>query len=219
MKILAKYHSGLDVLGDGVNWNFTPLNIVGSNGGWIKLAPTLWASETYFDLAGLSMDDKTIFPSGITCQQGSTYRLTDGNAGDSILVFDVLTSIPIDISTTSPDLSNWTNVGAGFPGSTLNWEHVLYARTQRWTLDLDTAGGFPLKADEWQSGSMSPTASDRVYSYRVIVLAPLAGSNLSRVVTASARHVMEVDVKAEPEYEYLMRLKRSYDLQQQPDVD
>lgn len=219
MKILAKYHSALDVTGAYPDYDFTPVDQTGSNDNWTRLNGQLFVSETYFDLGGLSMDDKTIFPSGITCQRGSIAQIRTGAAGDSYLVMDVLTSIPIDVSPTNLQVVNWFNVGPGFPGSTLNWEHVLYARCQRWTLDLDTAGGFPLKADEWQMGSLSPTASDRVYSYRVVFLSPLLGSPATRFITQSARHVMEVDVKEEPTYEYLMRLKRSYDLQQQPDVD
>jgi len=219
VKILAKYHSALDVTGAAGLFDFTPVNQIGSNDNWTRLNGQVFVSDTYIDLGGLSMDDKTIFPSGITVQRGSISQMRDGSAGDSYLVMDVLTSIPIDVSPLNFDVVNWFNLGVGWPGTTLNWEHVLYARCQRWTLDLDTGAGFPLKADEWQMGSMSPTASDRVYSYRVVLLTPQPQSGISRYISSSARHVLEVDVKEEPEYEYLMRLKRSYDLQQEPDVD
>jgi len=45
------------------------------------------------------------------------------------------------------------------------------------------------------------------------------GNTSNRILTPSGRHVMQVDAIAEPEFQYLMRLKRSYDLQQTPDVD
>lgn len=218
MKVLAKYHSSLDVTQTSTNnYDFTPVGIVGSNMDWTKISGQIFASETFFDLKGLAIDDKTIFPTGITCQRGGLSTQTGAAAGDNYVVLDVITSIPVAVEFGSVVINNWFNVGPGFPGSTLNFEHVLYMRGQRWTTDLDTNNQFPLKADEWQAGSMSPTASDRLYSYRVVLIG--TNSTAVRLNTASARHVLQVDTKEEPTYEYLMRLKRSYELQQSPDVD
>ena len=215
MKVLAKYHSALDITQAAPNnYDFTTVNQVGSNSSWERISGQIFVSETFFDLAGLALDEKTIFPSGITCQRGNSALLEAATPGDNFIMLDVLTSIPVDLAN---DVLNWFNVGAGFPGSTLNFEHVLYMRGQRWTVDVDTNSQFPLKADEWQSGSMSPTASDRVYSYRVVLVN--TGNSSARIITPSGRHVMQVETKEEPTYEYLMRLKRSYDLQQSPDVD
>ncbi len=218
MKVLAKYHSALDITQTGPNdYDLTVVNTIGSNMSWAKVTGQLFVSEEYFDLAGLAMDNKTIFPSGITVQRGRVPNITGGAVpGDNIQILDVITSIPIDVNDLTV-LNNWINVGPGFPGSTLNFEHVLYFRGVRWTTDLDTNNAFPMKADEWQAGSMSPTASDRLYSYRLVVVSLNAAA--TRIVSTNARHVLQVDVAEEPEYSYMMRLKRSYDLQQQPDVD
>ena len=218
MKVLAKYHSALDVTQTSPNnYDLTTVSQYGANMGWSKLVGQIFVSETYFDLKGLAIDDKTLFPTGIVCQRGNVGQMDGAAAGDSYIMFDVLTSIPIDTSSASQDIINWFNVGPGWPGSTLNFEHVLYMRGQRWTTDLDTNNQFPIKIDEWQSGSMSPTASDRVYSYRVVLIG--LGATATRVITPSGRHVMQIEGKEEPTYEYLMRLKRSYELQQSPDVD
>jgi len=215
MKVLSKYHSALDITQAAPNnYQLTAVSQVGSNTQWDRISGQIFVSESYFDLAGLAMDDKTIFPSGITCQRGNSPLLEAATPGDNFIMLDVLTSIPVDIPN---DVLNWFNVGPGFPGSTLNFEHVLYMRGQRWTVDVDTNSQFPLKADEWQAGSMSPTASDRVYSYRVVLVN--TGNSSARIITPTGRHVMQVETKEEPTYEYLMRLKRSYDLQQSPDVD
>lgn len=218
MKILTKFHSILDVEGGGSTWNFKAVPLLGANQGWKNLTSGLFISETYFDLAGLAMDDKTITPAAMTVQYGTFPAAEDGVAGDVFEVLDVLTSIPIDTDDVTT-IAQWLYQGPGMVGTSLNFEHVLYCRRQRWTLDLDTNVGFFLKADENQSGSMMPTASDRIYSYRLVVILPRAASTLSRVATQTARHIMQVDVTEEPTYEYLMRLKRSYDLQQSPDVD
>ena len=215
MKVLAKYHSALDITQAGPNnYDLTAVSQVGSNTQWEKITGQIFVSMTFFDLGGLAMEEKTVFPSGITCQRGNSPLLEAAAPGDNFIMLDVLTTIPIDITN---DVLNWFNVGAGFPGSTLNFEHVLYMRGQRWTVDVDTNSSFPLKADEWQSGSMAPTASDRVYSYRVVLVN--TGNSSTRIITPTGRHVMQVDVIEEPTFEYLMRLKRSYDLQQEPDVD
>jgi len=218
MKTLVKYHSALDLTQSAPNnYDLTPVGQLGSNMDWTKISGQIFCSETYFDLAGIAMDDKTIFPSGITSQLGSLSTQFGAAAGDNFVVLDVITSIPIEVEFGSTVISNWFNMGPGFPGTTLNFEHVLYCRGQRWTTDLDTNNQFPIKADEWQCGSMSPTASDRLYSYRVVLVG--LGATATRIVTHSARHVMQVDVSEEPTYQYLMRLKRSYDLQYEPDVD
>lgn len=218
MKVLSKYHSILDVTGAGTTWDLTPIGTITSNQGWTRRSPQIFTSEAFIDLAGLAMDDKTIFPTGITVQRGSFPFIQGGIPGDFYFVWDMLTSIPIDMSDANV-ISQLLYVGQGFPGTVLNFEHVLYARGQRWVVDLDTNQQAPLKADEFQFGSMSPTASDRVYSYRMVFVGVQAASTATRLNTSNARHVLQVDTKEEPTYEYLMRLKRSYDLQQQPDVD
>lgn len=220
MKILAKYHSPLWVrAADPVTEDFSFVDpaLGPYNNGWSKLEPKIFISETYFDLAGLAMDEKTIFPDAITVQRGMVGGLKDGRAGDSYLVFDILTTIPVERTTA---YVYWALFGAGFPGTSLNWENVLYSRLQRYTLDNDTGQVFVMKADECQSGSMMATASDRVYSYRMVIIQPGPGtSTLTEMTAPSVRHVMQVSTKEEPTYEYLMRLKRSYDLQQSADVD
>lgn len=216
MKVLTKYHAPLDITQSGPNDYDLTTGVI-KNSGWEKYNGQLFVSETFFDVGGLAMEEKTIFPQGIVVQQGSPGLMLGSAAGDSYLVWDVLTSIPIDTALPSLDLIRWIDYGPGFPGGKLNFEHVLFSRYQRWTTDLDTNNQFPIKIEEWQAGSMSPTASDRIYSYRVVLVG--LGASATRILAPSVRHVMQVDTKEEQLYEYLMRLKRSYDLQQVPDVD
>lgn len=216
MKILSNEHSVLDVTKTGPNWDFTVLNIQGSNSGWEKVPGTtdLFISSSYIDLAGLNIDSKTVFPTAINVQR-STFPAMGGPAiaGDAYQVLDVLTSIPVDL-TDFATFSDWLYIGPGMSGTSLNFEHVLYARRQRWCADLDTQSAFALKADESQFGSMSPTASDRIYSYRMVWIVETTGSPWNRLYTSNVRHIMSCETAEEPTYQYIMRLKRSYDLQQ-----
>ena len=219
MKVLDKTHSALfleTVPGSGV---FTFGASPGFNSNWRELGGItgFFASETFFDMAGMTMDDKTIYIDGITTQSCGNTIFGDGAAGDSIVVYDILTSIPVDLEDANVR-SKLLNFGLGFPASILNFEHVLYQRRRRYTLDLDTAAAFMMVAEDDQSGSLSPTASDRIYSYRCAQIYDISGT-VSSLTLTPVRHLIQSSMKEEPTYEYLMRLKRSYDLQQTSDVD
>ena len=86
----------------------------------------------------------------------------------------------------------------------------------RYGIELDFGGAFPVLSEEHQSGSLSPTASDRIYSYRLLIVGAVGDTS---VVLPPVRHLISAEAKEEPEYQHMMRLKRSYDLQNEPDVD
>jgi hypothetical protein len=173
-----------------------------------------FSSATYFDLAGMSMEEKTIYLEAATVQQAGIL-LVGGATGDNVVIWDIMTSIPIDITNANVQ-EDIVNRGLGFSGSTLNFEHVLYQRMTRYGIDLDFGGSFPVIAEQHQSGSLSPTASDRIYSYRLLVVGAVLDTT---VVVPPVRHLISANPKEEPTFEHIMRLKRSYDLQQSYDED
>jgi hypothetical protein len=65
-------------------------------------------------------------------------------------------------------------------------------------------------AKDFSSGE--PTAVDKLHCYRIVQV-PGAGDNASLYVPA-ARFYLTAVIAGEPDLEYLMRLKRSYELQQ-----
>lgn len=189
-----------------------------SGSDWIQSAHYnyLFYNQQYIDLKGVSLDEKTVFIQAATVQRGTYHYILPAAAGDRIYIWDIMTSIPIDIASQSVQ-NDISNRGLGMLGTTLNYEHVLYNRMQVFSYDLDMVNGTALLADESQSGSLAATASDRIYCYRVVSFST-AGDTAGGVI-APVRYLLNVQEKEEPDYEYLMRLKRSYDLQQQPDVD
>lgn len=211
MKTLAQYHNYLEVSKTVGGYAIT-------NGiGWEKYATSYFVSETYFDLGGLTKDDKTLMIDAATVQRGATHSSSQAGAGDYFVIWDVMTSIPINI--TSTNIVNLAQKGGyGFPGdgNQLNFEHVLYQRMQRFAFDLDFQNAIPVLVDNVQSGSLEPTASDRIYCYRIVLMESVGDSLLT---IAPARLLINANTKEEPTYEYLMRLKRSYDLQQSLDRD
>lgn len=217
MKTLVKYHTALFADRDPAIVGVYDLNTSqGYSQGWRKVGPTTFVSEVILDLAGVAMEDETIFFDGITVQEGGIGNAITGQAGDSFVVLDIVSSIPLDID---GDFGNILLHGAGFPfGGKSNFDHIQYSRTNRFTLDLDTSAAFAFKASSEQSGSLYPTASDRLYIYRLVSIFDFSNA-LTSMGVASSRVVFAVNTKEEPTYQYLMRLKRSYDLQQEPDVD
>jgi len=214
VKTLAKYHDALFATIAG--GTATIDNSLVSN-GWTSPANGLFVSETYFDLAGLSMDEETIFFEGMAVQQAGIPAIT-GAAGDNYILYDIMSSIPVDTSNLLL-LGNLSVRGIGYPGSELNYEHVLYSRTRRYTLDLDTTARMAMLALDEQSGSMAPTASDRIYCYRIVLIDASTLASAANINVQPARYLIQAIPKEEPEFQYLMRLKRSYDLQQSHDED
>lgn len=213
MKTLAKEHNFLQMDGIELTWDVVPA----ASSGWRQFSTNGAISSTYFDLSGMSMKEKTLFfeASGV---QSTSPPATDqgGAAGDSLVILDIMTSTPL----TDAQLGIFFTVG-NFSGSTITWTETIYARHQLWARTLNEAGlSYMVMLNEEQYGSMSPTASDRVYSYRVVVPAGvIGGPGATSMYVYPARHILRAEAKEEPDHEYIMRLLRSYELQQEPDVD
>ena len=190
-----------------------------SGNGWRQPTPGfgLAVNTMYFDLAGMAIDDKTLFFEGAAVQDVQNPFVFNQAPGDTITLVDVMSAIPL----TDAEYSNLTvygNLAQNPLGNSLTFDQTIYLRIRSYTVDLDTAtwGSMVLVSDN-QMGSLSPTASDRVYCARVV----LAGTPTAatRIDVLGCRYLLRATPKEEAEYEYLMRLKRSYELQQEPDRD
>ena len=189
--------------------------ITSGSTGWRNLDPVagVFVCDSYIDLAGLSLEQETVFFDAGMVQQSNLDSLTVAGAGEGILIIDLMTSIPLSDN----DLLVGAAPGIGFPGSRINFEHVIFARSNFLRADLDMAQLALVPLRSFQYGSMNATASDRIYCYRMVFvdLAAPAGT----LFISNARHLLIANPTKEPEYQYIMRLKKSYDLQQSSDVD
>jgi hypothetical protein len=219
MKTLLKYHAPLYVTKTAPgDFDITPVaGQDGYNDGWTKLDGLVFASERILDCAGLAMEEETLFFDGITVQEGGTTNTIAGGAGDSYITFDIVSTVPLNLGN---DFASMIFFGAGFPGGGVaNFEHIPYAKNTRYTLDLDTAAAFAFKVSSEQYGSMEPTASDRLYVYRMVFIYDTSTTGITGVGVNGARVLFAITTKEEATYQYLMRLKRSYELQQGRDED
>ena len=178
--------------------------------------PYLYYNAQYIDLAGVAMNEETVKIDAAAVQRGTYHYILPAAAGDRVYIWDVMTSIPLDIARL-PIQQELFERGWGMLGTRLNYEHVLYHRMQVFSYDVDFANGTAIKVDETQCGSLEATASDRIYCYRVVSFT--TAGDTSGGVISPARYVLNVGLKEEPTYQHLMRMKRSYDLQQSHDED
>lgn len=190
--------------------------IISNEGNWREIggSPGLYVASTYFDLGGLTMEDKTLFFQGATVQELKNPTSFPATAGNNLQVGDIMSSVPLSDEEAATYL-----FGANFAvsnSSTLTFDQTVYGRVRVFNIDLDNiAGGYMILLSDTQTGSLESTASDRIYCYRVV---QYNGAD-TQFQLFPARYILRADAKEEPEYEYLMRLKRSYELQNEPDRD
>jgi len=187
-----------------------------SGEGWEQVSPSGFVNRQYFDLAGMSMDNKTLFFNGATTQEPQNPVNTPATVGNLAVVIDCMTNKPL----TNEEALATTVYGniMGIGGARLTLDQTTYMRFRVFTVDIDTeAGGYYIPLSDNQLGSLSPTASDRIYITRIVLFGELNGNGVHSV--SPVRYLLKANAKEEPEFEYLMRLKRSYELQNEPDRD
>lgn len=218
MKQLVKEHGNVSIIqpvGQAFQINES------YNNQW-KQVGNMFVSESYIDLKGLSLDEKTVFFEAMTVQTGYPPLILNAGASSNFIVFDYMTSIPIDLEKFTLSSLNYIQ-GIGWPvdDGQLNFENVHYGRTQFFSVDVDFGFFIPRQTSTHQHGCLGSTASDRIYSYRFLLanVVPIDSGQSVTVTLPPARHLVLADVREEPDYVYLMRLKRSFDLQNEPDRD
>jgi len=211
VKTLAKEHGFVQATQTAGVWSLDDVSQ-----GWEVVNPAgLFTSSTYFDLAGMSQREKTLFFEGATVQEMIAPLLFNGAPGDSIILVDLMSTKPL----TPTQLTSFPVYGNfAAPGASLTFEETVYARVNQYVVDLDTAAwGYMIQAGSNQVGSLKATASDRIYSYRILSLGlPFTGDTIA---LTGCRHLLQADAKEEAEFQYLMRLRRSYELAQNHDED
>jgi hypothetical protein len=218
MKTLAKEHPFLIANRAGTPEN--PIwSVDSSSPGWRLLNPgansPVFVSDTYFDLAGLSQREKTLFFEGATVQDLLNPVAFNQAPGDSAIVTDLMSTKQL----TDTEITTFSIIGNfAAPTASLTFEETVYARLNQYVVDLDTAAwGSMIQVSSNQIGSLKATASDRIYSYRIVTGgSPFTGD---RFDVLACRHLLRAEAKEEAEYQYLMRLRRSFELAQNSDED
>lgn len=214
MKTLTKEFDALQVQFAGGQY---ALDATQPNTGWRQLVAGSGAfvCSTFFDLAGMTKEDETLFFKGATVQEVINPTFTPAAAGDNMFVVDLMTKVPLT-DTEVQAYSVSANM-IGVTSATLTFEQTVYGRVRFMNIDLDNqAGAMTIPLCNNQSGSLSPSASDRIYCYRYV---SITQSQAGFSTLFAARYVLQAEAKQEADLQYIMRLKRSYELQNDPDRD
>jgi len=202
-----------------------------------------WVSEQKLDLSGYTMDDLTVYFRNSFEQRGSVeyMKWKINQVGRSLNPFEasvyettVLTTVPM----TDENLNSMVFMSPGFipipfSSSTIqfgnfNRTHIIHGTQLIHSLDtsfgsdtLDAPGGALTRIIQSNDfSSLEPTATENIYCYRVVYLpeahdATENPNGLDTVFLAPKRVILNAYIDEEPQLEYMMRLKRGYELANQ----
>lgn len=174
------------------------------------------AQDTYFDLKGLQQDDETLFFNGIQVQNFGPAFFDGAVSGDSYVELVILSSTVIN----DQDLITAFTLGPGYQRTTQEFLQTIYWKREDAFQSIDQNGyGALTHAYRTEGGSGAPTPSSRVYVYRIATASNKTSNRMNQLITPPTMIVLGATPKKEQEYQYLMRLKQTYETQEQRDVD
>jgi hypothetical protein len=187
-----------------------------------------WYYQNEIDVSGWGVQGLTFYPTGFNVTQGPQMNLLEGGF---VYVYDVLSQNPFDvqawvvanldtISNETPGIapkmpSNAVGGGPEISAYTLGFEDILGGQT---TLYAHSAGIMPqangLPVNTTSYSSLEPTASDRLYVTRLVIVDNLAFQPSGLIKVPTARFILSGIATAEPMLSHIMRLKNSFKLAQ-----
>ena len=194
-----------------------------SSNGWVvsTLLPSIVYWQGSIDLSGYAREYKTFYPIGGVIQEGAAWIGTNPTGQ---LVYTAVSSVPFSVDDVTAQILNYSGPGfissqfgalAGFTQNQ-NWETLIFAEAQINLLNSTMpAIGFCTPISVKQSGSLSPTAAEKLYVLKIVVPYDLGGDQGSALIIPASRVILPGTMGQEPELEYMMRLSRSVELANQ----
>ena len=202
-----------------------PLNTIIDGG---KLADTpdwgsyedngdLFIHESIIDINGLTMvEGMTFYPmSGDVQRPATSMGLTEGFVQEFILV----TCAPVEWTQNElTDLNIWNHLPGQFATNN-TFQNIIWGQAWTWTRNQNLIQNFGVAVNTTLCGSGEPTNGDRLYVYRLARLITPTGPQGSYVELPACRLLLAGEVKEEAQYQQIMRMRRTYELQQTYDED
>ena len=206
LRMLSKVSSGsvYTLAGGTPTYTGEGWEVLDMNGGTEKVL--VWRG--YFDLAGYEMEKLTFYLKGAMVTQNQEYiGAPTGTA--SVEVIDCLSKTPISNSDINNELDDSTSIySPGFSDSKQTMEQILMCRYTRFYGDQNWTDPSLLQASyssTWGEGTA--TAGNRIHITRIVKI-----QDDSQVTIPQASWQIAGIPDREVEAEYMMRLKRSYEL-------
>jgi len=179
--------------------------------GWRSTSTGIY-HEQYFDLSGYELDDLTLVPKFMQLQDGGSPYL-GGLGVSSLHVWDIISQERLDPSQFFIYSVSGDNPGS--PATTQDWTQILMCNKRYMTgQTVFSSANLFLPATSGSFGSSEPTAVAKLWCYRIICTAGAVQPGDILQIPAT-RFVLGGTVIDEPDLEYMMRLKRSYELSTQ----
>jgi len=193
-----------------------------NNTSWDETAPSPYSSfapsgggslaafvyQSQIDISGWTKEGLTAFFSNQYIQRDGPYIPTGPiPAAGGLLARDWVFVTDVPLQVTSDLLS------AGFPSDVSDYMTIKLGQGSSWIQSTTTPSEL-INCDSWSTGSGQPTASGTLYVTRVCQPGPFPGNASNAIEFPALRYVAQGIATAEPEFVYLNRLRRSYELQQ-----
>lgn len=215
------------IVTDGTNWESN------ANTDTREIQSQLYVQEHKLDLSGYTQNDLTVGFRRSFEQDGSAnsifWQTYDPNS-DVVVESTIISSVPM--TDTQVGLATALSPGfipyfvSGVDWGNFNREHIIHGRLQYFYANsIVGAGAFNAVGNaimqpmsDTYFSSLEPTAADCLYCYRVFAV-PRPGdrtsSGIDQVTLPPKRIILDAFTVEEPHLEYMMRLKRSYELANQ----
>jgi len=163
------------------------------------------------DLSGWSMQDFTFGTVQAQFQDPGVYSAL--TASGRVEIVEIISSVPMSVEELTVIKDNLGTTVPGMLGSAENFTAIIYGNYRLYVPNaaLVAFPGFLQLISTGSFGSNEPTASSELYCYRII---KCAGAIAETLATPACRIGLFGAFFKEGDLEYMMRLKRSYELQQ-----
>ena len=207
-------------------------------------AARTFVAETTIDLSGYAKDDLTVYFRNSFEQVAGAYSGTWEVPNPAVSVMDtgktlilesvILSTVPIDdrtLLTLGLGTPGFTPINTGSPAfnpGTFDRTHIIHGHNKVHSIDTtfastsfdDDGSGYYAVVNYNDFSSLEPTAADRIYCYRVFALPQsqrdtTSIANMDDLILPANRVILNCMIDKEPDLDYMMRLKRSYELANQ----
>jgi len=199
-----------------------PTGWVGSRGYDVFTASggeTMLVHEDKISLSLLAKEKQTWFTGSSTLQDPGKYTLTNAAGaavvGGGLEVLDIVSVVPLEISIVGQDLVN--NVMPSFLRGTGDYSHLIFAAYRLFAINSNASvAGLLSPVSVTEFGQNAPTAANQVFTYRFLLPrqtapVPAVGDILK---CPGSRFVLNGAALEEQDLAHIMRMKKSYILQQ-----
>jgi hypothetical protein len=177
----------------------------------------LFVHESTIDVTGLTtIEDMTFFPlSGDVQRPPMSMGLTESLVTEYILVCNA----PVDFSGTAMTSNNMPFTLPGQFAIANSFQNIMWGKAWTWTRNQNLIQNFGVAVNTTLCGSGEPSNGDKLYVYRIVRLHAPSGPEGTYVELPSVRLLLSGQVREEAEYQQIMRMRRTYELQQTYDED